>query len=265
MPPLNKTFTIFILVLIALAVTACGGAGDAAPTETPTPTMEEIGSGTGSGASSTDEPMEATQPAEPEDPAPTSETLDDLTPTPGGDYDSCLIGTWGIDKEAFADYLYQSLNRNEAVEFTFSEIEGDFEMVIEPGVLTYTSTEPLVLKLSMGANGITLTTLDMIITGQGSANWVTYENYFIQYGQGYNFFGNGLADTINSDLIGKAEVGVLLTPSMFISMAKFQNPDIPIFLEMYPDIKNFAAATYTCEGDTFTYQFDEYVAVWHRK
>ena len=42
-------------------------------------------------------------------------------------------------------------------------------------------------------------------------------------------------------------------------------PAIPYILELNPDIQNYAAATYTCVGDTFTYQFGEYAAVWHRK
>ncbi|MEJ2757703.1 MAG: hypothetical protein P8046_04395, partial [Anaerolineales bacterium] len=207
----------------------------------------------GSGDPATDEPTTPT------------EIPDEPTATPESDYDACLIGTWGIDQEAFADYLYQAMNQTEGVEFTFSEIQGDFEMVIERGVLSYTSTEPLTIKLSLVASGITLTTLDMIVIGQGSAYWITSENYFIQYGQDYDFFGNGLADTINSDLVGQTEVTVTLDPAMFVSMASIQNPDYTAFMEFHPEIENYAAATYTCEGDTFTYQFDEYVAIWHRK
>ena len=128
----------------------------------------------------------------------------------------------------------------------------------DPAIEVYASLPP-----STGL--LTLTTLDMIVIGQGSAYWTTAENYFIQYGQEYNFFGNGLADMINSDLVGQAEVTVVLDPSMFVSMAKFENPAIPVILDLNPDIQNYAAATYTCEGNTFTYQFDEYIAIWHRK
>lgn len=256
MTPPKKSFTLSLLLLIALTMAACGQTGDTSPTETPTPTPEVIGAGSGSGGSGD---------SVTEEPADPTDTPVDPTATPESEYDVCLIGTWGIDKEAFAAYLNQAMNQTEGAQFTFSQIEGDFEMVIEPGVLSYTSTEPLNLKLSMAAGGITLTSLDMVILGQGSANWTTYENYFIQYGQDYNFFGNGLADVINSDLVGQADVAVTLDPSMFVSMAKFQNPDIPFFLELHPDIQNYAAATYTCEGDTFTYQFDEFTAIWHRK
>lgn len=256
MKPLKNAFTIFLLLLTALTIAACGQTGDASPTETPTPTPEVIGSGSGSGGSS--DPVT-------EEPADPTDTPVDPTPTPGGDYDSCLIGTWGIDKEAFADYMYQSMNQTEGVEFIFSELEGDFEMVIEEGVLSYVSTEPLKLKLSLVASGITLTTLDMIVIGQGSANWITSENYFIVYGQDYNFSGNGLADTINSDIVGQTEVTVTLDPAKFISMAKIQNPEYTVFQDFHPEIQNYAAATYTCEGDTFTYQFGEYTAIWHRK
>ena len=248
----------FWLLLMAITAAACGQAGEVTITETPTstPTPTPIVSSSGSVGSSDSGSEEPINPTDiPEEP----------TATPENNYDACLIGTWGIDKEAFANYLYQALNQNEAIEFTFSEIEGDFEMVIEPGVLSYISNEPLLLKLSLVASGITLTTLDMIVIGQGSANWITAENYFIQYGQDYNFFGNGLADMINSDLVGQAEVTVVLDPSMFASMATFENPAIPVILEMYPDIQNYAVATYTCEENTFTYQFDEYTAIWHRK
>lgn len=255
----RKYSFIFIwLLLVAMTAAACGQAGEMSVTETPTstPTPTPIVSGSGSGGSSDPEPEEPVSP---------TDIPDEPTATPENDYDACLIGTWGIDKEAFANYLYQALNQNEMIEFTFSEIEGDFEMVIEPGVLNYTSTEPLSLKLSLVASGVTLTTLDMIVIGQGGAYWTTAENYFIQYGQEYNFFGNGLADMINSDLVGQAEVTVVLDPSMFVSMAEFENPAIPVILDLNPDIQNYAVATYTCQGNTFTYHFDEYTAIWHRK
>lgn len=246
---------IVLLLILSLTLAACGQAGEATPTETPTPTPE-ISGGSTTGAGDPD----------PEEPAAPEEPAEEPTATPEvSDYDTCLIGTWGIDQEAFAAYLDQAMNQNDAVTFTFSNIQGDFEMVIEEGALSYTSTEPLSIQMSMSASGITLTTLDMIIVGQGSANWITAENYFIQYGQDYNFFGNGLSDVINTDLVGQAEVTVTLDPSMFVSMAKFDNPSIPVVLELYPDIQNYAAATYTCEGDTFSYQFDEFEAIWHRK
>jgi hypothetical protein len=35
--------------------------------------------------------------------------------------------------------------------------------------------------------------------------------------------------------------------------------------EIHPDLENYAVATYTCEGDVFTYQFGEYQAVWLRQ
>lgn len=262
---LKKFRWITLLTVLILILTACGQTGDTAPTETPTPTPAEIGSSAGSEVSTIDEPMQSTEPAQSEETASPTETINKVTPTPEGDYDSCLIGTWGIDQEAFAAYLDQAMNQNEAVQFTFSNFQGDFEMVIEPGILSYVSTEPLVIELSMEAGGITLTTLDMVIIGRGSANWITAENYFVLYGQDYDFFGSGLADVINTDLVGQGEVTVMLDPSMFVSMARFDNPSIPAILELHPEIQNYAAATYTCEGDTFTYYFDEYVAVWHRK
>jgi hypothetical protein len=85
------------------------------------------------------------------------------------------------------------------------------------------------------------------------------------YGSDYNFFGDGLADVISTDLIGQAEVRVNMTPDLWVSMATFTNIDISHVEEIHPELENYAVATYTCEGEVFTYQFGEYQAVWLRQ
>lgn len=258
----RKVLILFgVLFVSLLLISACGagtGGGSAEPTPTPTPDFlggeSNSSSGSGSDYSADTEP----QPEQPKS------TVEPTLPSPE-ERDSCLIGTWVIDEEAFRAYMTQSMNVSDQAQFEFGEIEGNFEMVIDEEIMAYTSIEPMNIDLKMIAGGVELVSLEMLIVGAGDAYWLTYENYFIVYGQDYNFFGNGLGDVLNTDMLGQAAVSVTLTPDTFVSMASFTNLDIAPVLRMNPQIENYAVATYTCEGDVFTYQFGEYEAVWLRK
>jgi len=256
-----KPFLYMLIVIVLMAFSACGQADGTAmqAAETPTPTPE-IAQGGGSATNPEDGPDDP-EGVQEED---TSEPSQDPTLPPASG-DNCLIGTWRVDHASFREYLIQSMNVSDAAQFEFGEIEGDLEMVITQDVMSFRTSEPLRIPLSMTASGVNLLSLAMVIEGSGDANWRTHEGLYIIYGPDYNFFGDGLADVITSNLAGQAEVRVTMTPDLLVSMATFTNTDISHVLEIYPEIENYAVATYTCEGDVFTYQFGEYEAVWLRQ
>jgi hypothetical protein len=242
--------------ILLVALSACGagtGAGDVTPPPTPTPAEVVMGGG-GVSPAGDEEDVDQPDPGSP-----------DTSGQPDGVSDICLIGTWVVDEKAFREYMTNSMNVSDEAQFEFGEIEGNFEMVIDEDTMTYISTDLMKIDLTLSAAGMELATLEMQIVGAGGSNWVTYEDLFIVYGQDYNFFGEGMGDMLGSNLFGQTALSVTLTPEMFVSMASFTNIDISHVLEIYPQIENYAVATYTCEGDVFTYQFGDYQAVWLRK
>ncbi len=246
-------------LMVWLVLSACGISGilpgGLQATATPTPTPASLGAGSTTG-----------QPA-PED----SETPEDHSPTgempQDGELDSCLVGTWRMDQDSFVAYLDDAVNVSEEVSFDFQEVEGDFLMEIgADGVMAFTSVDPLHIVMSIGAGGISLTTLDMYIVGEGSANWLTYQDVFVLYGQDFDFSGDGIGEMFSGDMLGTTEVQVTLTPEMLAGLASNSGSTHDLVIEVYPDLDEFAAATYSCEGDTFTYQFDDFLpAVWYRE
>ena len=252
----TKPFLYLLIVIMLIAFSACGPAegSEVAATETPTPMPGAAG-----------DPGDVTDPEDDQSLPEDDQEVPEEDPDEAPSADNCLIGTWRADRDAFRQYLTQSMNVSDAAQFEFGEFEGDLEMVITQDVLSFRTSDPLRIPLTMVAGGVELLALDMVIEGSGDANWLTYKNYFIVYGPDYNFFGDGLADVISTDLAGQAEVRVNMTPELFVSMASFTNIDISQVLSSYPDIENYAVATYTCEGDVFTYQFGEYQAVWLRQ